>query len=184
MNRRSCGILLVAGLMFAGVANMARADESVSQMAQVADQSIAVAQVAIDEAKAAIEKAKQLVAIIPADSPHMGEVTEILASASENWTTAVAALDGAKQSAARITSASSADIAKDYKLLATVNSRVAFSGARVVQTGLFFIDSVASNRSESLDLIRLALQDAVAATSQVQFNYDRVKELIAKKYSK
>jgi len=69
-------------------------------------------------------------------------------------------------------------------LLATVNAGVALSGAKVVQTGLLFIESAAGNKTESLDIIRMAMQDALAAASQVEFNYERVKTLIAEKYSK
>ena len=184
MKKRSCGLMVVLGAMFALGANMACADEGVSQLVQDADQSIAAAESAVEEARVAIERSKQLIALIPSDSPFMAEVKEMLMASSKYWSASVASLDGAKQSASMISQASNPEVAKDYKLLSTVNSRVAFSGAKVVQIGLFFIDSVANNRSESLDLIRVAMQDALVATSQVQFNYDRVKELISKKYSK
>jgi tmRNA-binding protein len=74
-------------------------------------------------------------------------------------------------------------MAEDYKLLATVNARVALSGAKVVQTGLLFVDAVANNKAEALDIIRMSMQDSLAAASQVQFNYERIKTLILEKYS-
>jgi hypothetical protein len=182
MNSRSCVAVLVSSVVF-GVCCSAIADDDIDQLVQEANQSIETAAVAVEEARVAIENGKQLVAQIPADSALIGEVRQMLKEASDNWTIAVSSLEGAKQSASKIASASSMDIAKDYKLLATVNARVAFAGAKVVETGLYFVDSVANNKTESLGIIRLAMQDSLAAASQVQFSYQRVKELIASKYS-
>lgn len=183
---RQCfvALMVAAGLAFGGFSCVAHADEAVDQMVDDVNKSIMVAEAAVEQARVAIEGGKQLVAQIPADSALIGEVKEMLMAASENWTVAVAALEGAKESASKIASASSAEVAKDYKLLATVNSRVALSGAKVVQTGLLFVDAVASNKSEALDIVRMAMQDSLAAASQVQFNYERIKSLILEKYSK
>ncbi|MEN8255091.1 MAG: hypothetical protein ABFR33_06435 [Verrucomicrobiota bacterium] len=176
-------MMVVAGLGLGGVLNVARAENSAGLAAE-ADKAVAAAASAVEEARAAIKNGKQFVAMIPADSPLMGEVAEILKAAKENWILAVSALEGAKESASKISSASSPEIAQDYKLLATVNAGVALSGAKVVQTGILFVDAAANNKSESLDIIRTAMQDSLAAAAQVQFNYDRVKGLIAEKYSK
>ena len=185
MSRRSCiAMMVVAGVVLGGGLNVARAIEGADALVSSANKSIAAAAAAVDEARAAIENGKQLVALIPADSPLTGEVKAMLQAASENWSVAVAALEGAKESAAKIASASSAEVALDYKLLATVNSGVALSGAEVVKTGLSFVEAVAGNKTEALDIIRMAMQDSLAAASQVQFNYERVKTLIAGKYSK
>ena len=184
MNRQKC-VALMAGVVFCGVLSVrAGAVEGAGMMLDEANQSIAAASVAVEDARAAIEKGKQLITQIPADSELLPEVKEILVAAAENWKLAVAALDGAKESAARITTASTQEIAGDYKLLATVNAGVAMSGAKVVQTGLLFVEAVAHDKTESLGIIRMAMQDALAATSQVEFNYERVKTLVAEKYSK
>ncbi|MCF7863203.1 MAG: hypothetical protein K9L89_00240 [Kiritimatiellales bacterium] len=185
MNRQSCiAMMVAAGFVFGGVPNTARAAEGAEALVSSANESIAAASVAMDEARAAIENGKQLVAQIPADSAQLGEVKSMLLAASDNWNLSVAALKGAKESAAKITSASSTAIAKDYALLAKVNAGLALSGAKVVQTGLLFVDAVSNNKTEALDIIRMAMQDSLAAASQVQFNYERVKTLIAEKYSK
>lgn len=184
MNRQSYIIsMMVAGAVFAGMSVVAMG-EDVDQLTNEAGESISVASESIQEARMAIESGKQLITLIPADSMMSVEVTEMLRAASENWRLAVDALDGAKESAAKISSASSQGIAQDYKLLATVNAGVAMSGAQVVQTGVLFIDAAANNKTESLEIIRVAMQDSLAAAAQVQFNYDRVKRLIAEKYSK
>jgi len=186
MNRSNCiALMVVAGLGFGGVLNVTGAGESSDQqLIAAADKAVAAAAVAVEEARAAIESGKQFVAMIPADSAIIAEVAETLQAAADNWALAVSALDGAKESASKIPSASSQEIAKDYKLLATVNAGVALSGAKVVQIGVLFVDSAAHGRAESLDIIRMALQDSLVASSQVQFNYERVKSLIAEKYSK
>ena len=67
--------------------------------------------------------------------------------------------------------------------MTTVNAGVALSGAKVVQTALLFVDAAANNKTEALDIIRMAMQDSIAAAAQVQFNFDRVKTLIEEKYS-
>ncbi len=184
MNRSSCiALMMVAGIGLGGVWNVAGA-EKVDQLVLDANRAIALAATAVEEARVAIENGKQLLATIPDDSALIGEVAEMLPAVKDNWVLAVSALDGAKESASKISSASSQGIAQDYKLLATVNAGVALSGAKVVQTGILFVDAVAHNKTEAFDIIRMAMQDSLAASSQVQFNYERVKSLIAEKYSK
>lgn len=185
MNRSSCiALTVVLGLGLGGVLNVAVAGQSVDQLVAEANQSIAAASSAVDEARAAIDNGKQLLAMIPEDSPAMGEIAEMLKAVKENWVLAVSALDGAKSSASKIPSASSPEIAQDYKLLTTVNAGVALSGAKVVQTGLLYVDAVANNKAEALGIIKVAMQDSLDAASQVQLNYERVKKFIAEKYSK
>ena len=185
MNRSSCiALMVVAGLGLGGVLNVVAAQQSVDQLVAEANKSIAAAEAAVEEARAAIESGKQGLAMIPADSPEMEEIAEMLKAVKENWVVAVSALDGAKSSASKIPSASSPEIAKDYKLLTTVNAGVALSGAKVVQTGILYVDAVANNKAEALGIIKVAMQDSLEAASQVQFNYERVKKFIAEKYSK
>lgn len=185
MNRSSCiALMVVVGLGLGGVMNVIAAGQSVEQLVAEADKSIAAAATAVEEARAAIDSGKQMLATIPDDSPAMGEITEMLKSVKENWVLALSALDGAKSSASKIPSASSPEIAQDYKLLTTVNAGVALSGAKVVQTGILFVDAVANEKAEALDVIRVAMMDSLDAASQVQLNYERVKKFIAEKYSK
>lgn len=176
--------MAVAGLVLGGTVGTARAEDGTDPLVSKANESIAAAVSAVEEARAAIENGKQLMDLIPADSELAGEVKQMIVAAAVNWKTAVAALDGAKESASKISTASSSELAEDYALLASVNAGVALSGAKVVQTGLLFVDAAAHNKTEALDIIRMAMQDSLAASSQVQFNYDRVKSLIAEKYSK
>jgi hypothetical protein len=184
MNRHGCiALMVVSGLAF-GAGLTVRAQEESNTLVDAANNAIVSAEVAVEESRISIENGKQLVALIPEDSPVIVEVLEILKASSDNWTLAVAALEGAKQSADKINSASNQEIAQDYKLLAQVNAGVALSGAKVVQVGLLFVEAAANNKTESLDIIRVAMQDSLAAASQVQFNYERVKSLIAEKYSK
>ena len=183
MNRHSyLSVVAVAVLGLGFTANIVRAQDT-ALMDEV-NASIATAEAAIAETRLAIEAGKKQLALIPQDSPMMAEVTEALKVIAENWKAAVTSLDGAKASADKIASVSNESVAADFALLAKVNSGVALSGASVVQVGLSYIDAVAGNKTESLDIIRVAMQDAVASASQVQFNYERVKSLVAKKYSK
>jgi hypothetical protein len=184
MNRHSyIALMMVAGLT-CGAGMDAHAEDTTAKLADDANQSIGAAVAAVEEARAAVENGKQLVALIPAESALIGEVKEMLQASADNWVLAVAALDGAKASSAKISTASSKELAQDYALLATVNAGVALSGAKVVETGLLFVEAAAHNKTEALDIIRKAMQDSLAAASQVQFNYERVKSLIAEKYSK
>ncbi len=169
------GILTVVGVNNRASAQAVAAD-SVAASVAAADQAVA-------EARAAIAKGKELVSQIPKDSPYLPEVTQMLQAASANWKTSIEKLKGANESAQKISSASNDSLAKDYALLAKVNANVAFSGAKVVQIGLSYVEAVATDKTEALDIIRGAMQDALAASSQVQFNYDRVKTLISEKYS-
>ena len=177
-------LMVVAGLGLGGALSTAYAVKGSDQLVADANKSISAADATVVEARLAIENAKQLLSTIPADSALMTEVTEVLAEVKSHWALAVEALDGAKESASKIPSASSSGIAEDYKLLATVNAGVALSGAEVVKTGVVFVEAVAANNAEALDGIRAAMQDVLAASTQVEFNYERVKSLITKKYSK
>ena len=187
MNRNRCiALMMVAGLGLGlgGVLDAAHAVEGVDQLVAEANTSISIAEASVNDARTAIESAKLLLANIPADSDLMTEVTEMLSDVKDNWALALEALEGAKESASKIPAASSSEIAGDYKLLATVNAGVALSGAEVVKTGIAFVEAVSADKAEALDIIRVAMQDSLAASSQVQFNYERVKSLITQKYSK
>ena len=185
MNRHSCIMLMaVSGLVFGGIGGAVRAEEGADTLVAKTNESITSAETAVEEARAAIKSGKQLIALIPEDSEFQNEINQMVAAAAENWKVAIDALAGAKESAAKISTASNSDLAQDYALLAKVNAGVALSGAKVVQTALPFVDAAANNKTEALDIIRMAVQDSAAAASQVQFNYERVKTLIADKYSK
>lgn len=182
MNRHSCIILMaVSGLIFGGTMGVAHAEDD--KLSIQVYESIGAAEAAVEEARVVIKNGKQLIAQIPEDSEFHAEINQMIAMASENWKLAISALEGAKKSAAKIKEASNLELSNDYALLARVNAGVALSGAKVVQTALLFIDAAANGKTEALDIIRMAMQDSVAATSQVQFNYERVKTLIAEKYS-
>lgn len=184
MNRHNrIALVAVAGLMLGGMAGVAQAEESTEALVAKANESIAVATAAIETARTSIENGKALIELIPQDSELAGEVKEMIFAASQNWKIANDAIEVAKTSASKIATAANADLAKDYALLASVNAGVALSGAKVVETGLLFVDAAAHNKTEALDIIRLAMQDSLAAVSQVQFNSERVKEAILAKYS-
>ena len=158
--------------------------EAAYDISTQAGAAIAKAEAEVEKARIAIENGKQLIAQIPTDSPFMPDVAQVVEAASENWKIAIDSLKGAKESGLKIDSATNQSIANDYALLAKVNAGVALSGAKVVQIALTYIDAIANDRTEALDIIRTAMQDALASSSQVQFNYERVKTLIAQKYSK
>ncbi len=183
MNKRS----YFMGLAVTALSSIVFINSTVAQESTLADEAqaaILAAEEAVEIARGAIENGKELIALIPEDSPLMPDVAQVLMAASENWKIAVDSLNGAKESASKISTATSESVAKDYALLSKVNAGVALSGAKVVQIGLAYIDAIANNKTEALDIIRTAMQDALAASSQVQFNYERVKTLIAEKYSK
>ncbi len=180
MNRQKWIVALIIGALTASFGNafaQTEAPDEVSRLISSADN-------AVSQARKAIEKGKELVTLIPEDSPYHSEAIQMLQSAFSNWKITVGALEGAKQSASKISSAADSSISEDYELLAKGNAHVAYSGAQVVQIALAYVEAVATNKTESLDLIRNAMQDALAASSQVQFYYEKVKTLISDKYSK
>jgi hypothetical protein len=181
MNRQG----FIIGLMVAVLGSVfaASAQES-SPVADEANAAIAAAEQAVEQARAKIEQGKVVLATIPEDSPMMTDVTRVVKAASENWKVAVESLEGAKKSATRIQASSNPSVSQDFALLAKVNAGVAVSGAKVVEIAIDYVEAVGANQTEAITVIDTALQDALAASSQVQFNYDRVKALITKKYSK
>ena len=173
--------LIVALLMFSG---SARDGFAQSVLADEVLASVATAESVVADAKASIKRGKELVSLIPEDSPLLPEVGQMLKQVSANWKLAVESIEGANLSAAKIASTTSDELAADYALLAKVNSTVAVSGANVVQIGMAYVEAVADNKTESLEIIRVAMKDAIAASSQVKLNCDKVKSLISQKYSK
>lgn len=187
MTKRSLSIGLAIAVVAGGTAVHSTYAQEVEKAVSAPDESqtaIAAAEVEVEKARVAIESGKKLIAQIPEDSPFMPDVAQVVEAASENWKIAVDSLEGAKVSASKVATASNESIAGDYALLAKVNSGVALSGAKVVQIAIIYIEAIAENKTEALDVIRTAMQDALASSSQVQFNYERVKTLIAQKYSK
>jgi len=183
MNKRG----FIGGVAIAAVGSFLLASPVFAQEASPVDEAkaaVAFAEKAVEDAKAAIASGKQLLATIPEDSPLMSDVAEAVKAASENWKVAVESMEGAKATALKIDTAPNESVANDFALLAEVNAGVALSGAKVVQIAINYVDVVANNKAEALDIVRTALQDAVAASSQVQFNCERVKTYITEKYSK
>ena len=181
MNRcRGLVALLVVALAGLGLEGNVHAESTVADDVLA---KIASAEASVANAKVAIKNGKTLVDMIPEDSPLLPEVAQMLKQVSINWKLAVASLESAKESSAKIPMATSPELAADYALLATVNATVAETGANVVGLGLSYVEAVAKNKTESLDIIRNAMQDALAASSQVKFNCDKVKNLISQKYS-
>jgi hypothetical protein len=181
MNRQKyIALMMVAGLTLGGITGVAHADEQTDLLLGKANASIAAASVAVDEVRSVIETGKQQLAQIPASSELYGEITQMTAEALKNWKIATAALVTAKENAAKISTAPSSALAKEYAVLATINSNIALSGAKVVQTSLIFIDAVANNKTEVFDIIRRAVEDSLVAATKVQTNYERMKAFIAK----
>jgi hypothetical protein len=183
MSRHSFIAGLIVALLGTGVATNVAKAQKINSPSEI-QVAIDAAEVAVEKARDDIEKGKALLAQIPEDSPLMSDVAQVVQAAAENWKIAVDSLKGAKESAGKIESAGSQSLVGDYAVLAKVNAGVALSGAKIVGMAVAYVEAVASNKTEGLDIMRAALQDAVAASSQVQFNYDRVKKLITEKYSK
>lgn len=173
--------LMVALMACLGMVNVSSAQATSSDEALAA---VAKAESIVAEAKASIKEGKAMVDLIPEDSPLLPEVGQMLKEVSSNWKLANDSLAAANESATKIASTTNADIAGDYALLAKVNSTTAVSGAKVVEIGIAYVEAVANNKTESLDIIRSTMQDALAASSQVKFNCDKVKKIISQKYSK
>jgi len=184
MNRHSCiALVAVAGLVLGGVVGTAHAGGDTDQLVSKVNESIAAAEVAVKDVRSKIETSKQQLASIPEASELYAEVAQVIADASEKWKAATVALEGAKKSAGMIASASSEELAQDYALLARVHAGVALSGAKVLETGLLFVDAAANNKTEALGIIRKAMKDSLDAAAQVQSSCDRVMKLIAEKHS-
>ena len=181
MNRCRFVGLMVALLVFSG---SARDGFAQSVLADEVLASVATAESVVADAKASIKRGKEMVGLIPDDSPLLPEVGQMLKKVSMNWKLAVESLESANLSAAKIATTTSEELAGDYALLSKVNAAVAVSGTNVVQIGMAYVEAVANNKTESLDIIRGAMQDALSASSQVKLNCDKVKSLISKKYSK
>ena len=185
MNRHNCVVLMaVVGLVVGGNLSVARAGEASDSVVDNATVAFAAAEVAVEEARASIAKGQQLIKQVPKGSEFEAEIKQVIMVASENWNLAVSAIGNAKESLSLLGNASDPEITKDYALLATVNSGLALSSAKAVQTGLLFLEAAAENKTESLNIIRGAVHDAATTVAQVQMGAERVKKQISKKYSK
>jgi hypothetical protein len=180
---RNC---FVAVLGVALVGSSLMVNTAVGASSGMADQAAAAikdAEMTVQEARSAIERGKSLVSLIPEDSPQISDVAKTLEKTMKNWKMAISALEGAKESLTKVSSAPSAEVADDFALLARVSAGVAYSEAKVVQISISYLDAIANNKAEALGLIRVAMRDALDASARIQDNYERVKGLIAEKYA-
>jgi hypothetical protein len=174
-------IVAIVGLLsFFGAAETSVAQSAVGE--EVSGR-IDDAQAAIDRAADMIENGKDLITLIPDDSPYFSESAQMLQSAFSNWEAAVESLRGASESAQKISTAGSDALSRDYALLARVNADMAISGAMVVQIGLTYVEALASNKTEALGLIGSRMEDALEASSQVRYHYGKIKKRFSEKYS-
>ena len=172
-------VLLMAAMAVCTVHPVrAAANEDLAKEANIA---IADAQKAVDEARDAIQQGKDMVTKLEGNVALINEVKKVLGSASKNWAEALKALESAKTTAAKITNASNLKKANNIKMLAELDARVAEASAKVVRTDMYFVEAAAANRTQSLSIIRDAMADAEAATTQVKFNRDQVKSILAGK---
>jgi hypothetical protein len=174
---------VVFGLFLCGAIS-ASAEKAVDEVVAEAKATVMAAQQAVDDARLAVEQGKQMVQNLSSDAMMISEVKEMLIASSENWTIAVEALKQAEKSAEKLDMVQDEQILKDYALLARMNANVAKSGAQVVTTGLIFVEAAANNKTETLDVIRLAMQEVQASAAQVRFNSEQVIGLIKEEYSK
>lgn len=180
MNRKSFVAVLAVALVGSSVMINAA---SAAGMADQAAAAVKDAELTIQDARLAIERGKSLVSLIPQDSPMFSDVAQTLEKTMKNWKMAISALEGAKESLAKVSSAPNAEVADDFALLARVNAGVAHSGAKVVQISISYLDAIANDKTEAVGLIRVAMRDALDASARIQDNYGRVKALIAEKYA-
>lgn len=178
MTRREC-VSIVAGFCLLLSAGFARADDSARQ----AENAIAAAEAAVAGAQVSIENGLQFVDAVEG-SEFDAQVAEIFVITHAQWTKALKALEGAKQSRVMLAQAKSPEVAKEYALLTTVNANMAISNAKAVQAGLLFVEAAAMNKREAMGLIKQAFHKTLVAASQTEESAKQVKALIKKKYLK
>jgi hypothetical protein len=181
MKREKCiALLVMCGL----AANLSFAGKKAADPSVEASKAVARAEQAVAQTKAAIEASKALVGGVSGNAALMAEVKEMLRATTDDWEMAIAALDQAKKNAERVASSKDEVMAKDYARLTKLNAGIAISGAKVVSTGLYFVEAAASGKVESLDVIRGAMSAARVSAESVRVSSERTIGLIEAKYSK
>ncbi|MCF7848843.1 MAG: hypothetical protein K9M45_08345 [Kiritimatiellales bacterium] len=171
--------LLMAGLVSATVYPVRAA--GTQALAAEANNAVAIAQTAVDDARDSIQGGKDMVTKLKGNPALINEVKKVLVDASKSWAEALKALESAKATAAKVAGAPDLNKAKNLKMMTQVDASVAEANAKVVRTGLYFVEAAAANRTQSLPVIRDAMQDADAAAAQVKFNREQVRNILAGK---
>lgn len=178
MKKNVVSVLLSVGLLSLGLGSEVFAGNGMS--AGDARSAVKNAQKVLGDVHGSIEKSKSLVDAMQGDASLVDEMKKILASASEDWSDAVAALENAKAAGVKLEE-SEGNVAKALSLLTQVNASAAEAQAQLVQTKLYFVEAAATGKTESLDVIRDAVKAAEAAIVQVERNQGLVKSLLAGK---
>ena len=137
---------------------------------------------AVERARNAIANAEAAVTQIPAASPELDYVVQLLSEASQDWDIALNSYDDAKKCSVKIMKTTNASLQEDYQALLSVSKQMTETHANAVIIATSYIKLVARDSLDQLEIIRTSIDEISQVKQLVRDNAEYTKKAIAGKY--
>ena len=154
----------------------------VTLVAQKSDADLASSVKAVERARNAIANAEAVVTQIPAASPELDYVVQLLSEASQDWDIALNSYDDAKKCSVKIMKTTNASLQEDYQALLSVSKQMTETHANAVIIATSYIKLVARDSLDQLEIIRTSIDEISQVKQLVRDNAEYTKKAIAGKY--
>tara|TARA_X000000368_G_C23053270_1_gene722551 strand:- start:3723 stop:4226 length:504 start_codon:yes stop_codon:yes gene_type:complete len=137
---------------------------------------------AIERARNAISIAEAVVTQIPATSPELDYVVQLLSETSRDWNTALDSYNESKICVAKIMETSNESLKEDYKSLLEVCKQLTHTHANAVIISTSYVRVLAHNRLDQLEKIQNSIDEIAQVKQLVLDNANYTKNAISEKY--
>lgn len=154
----------------------------VTLVAQKSDADLASSAQSVERARNAIAKAEAVVTQIPASSPELDYVVQLLSETSQDWDIALNSYHDAQMCSSKVMETSNASLQEDYQALFLVSKQMTETHANAVIVATSYIRLVASDNLEQLKTIRSSINEISQLKQLVRDNAEYTKKTITERY--
>ena len=151
-------------------------------VAQKSDADLASSAQSVERARNAIANAEAVVTQIPASSPELDYVVQLLSETSQDWDIALNSYHDAQMCSAKVMETSSPSLQEDYQALLSVSKQMTETHANAVIVATSYIRLVARDNLDQLETIRSSINEISQVKQLVRDNAEYTKKAIAEKY--
>lgn len=154
----------------------------VTLVAQKSDADLASSAQSVERARNAIANAEAVVTQIPASSPELDYVVQLLSETSQDWDIALNSYHDAQMCSAKVMETSSPSLQEDYQALLSVSKQMTETHANAVIVATSYIRLVARDNLDQLETIRSSINEISQLKQLVRDNAEYTKKTITEKY--
>lgn len=154
----------------------------VTLVAQKSDADLASSAQSVERARNAIANAEAVVTQIPASSPELDYVVQLLSETSQDWDIALNSYHDAQMCSAKVMETSSPSLKEDYQALLSVSKQMTETHANAVIVATSYIRLVARDNLDQLETIRSSINEISQLKQLVRDNAEYTKKTITEKY--